>query len=272
MAGRWFTPREQSSYDKQGTASWYGEAFNRRRTSDGEWFDMTQLTAAHATLPLPSYVKVTNLDNGLEVVVRVNDRGPFVGTRVVDLSKRSAEVLGYKQNGMAHVRVQYIGPAPLNDHGQHLLAMNRELQRGTALRSMIAAADGSGSRGTVQVAAVQPAAPVQQAAALAMKPRLAAYAPLKPVAPPPQSGIEESYYIQVGSFADPANAEKARSQLASAWPVQVIEVTGSGGTIYRVRLGPITTREDADTALEQTIFLGHADAHVLVAHAMQAAL
>ncbi len=141
VAGRWFTPKDQPNYDKTGVASWYGEAFNRRKTSNGEWFDMTRLTAAHATLPLPSYVKVTNLDNGREVVVRVNDRGPFVNTRVIDLSKRAASVLDYQRKGKTTVRVQYIGPAPLNDNGTHLAAMNKELNRGTPLRRMIAAAD-----------------------------------------------------------------------------------------------------------------------------------
>ena len=82
-------------------------------------------------MPLPSYVKVTNLDNGREVIVRVNDRGPFVDTRVIDLSKRAAEVLDFKRKGKAKVRVQYIGPAPLNDNGTHLVAMNHELNRGT---------------------------------------------------------------------------------------------------------------------------------------------
>lgn len=285
VAGRWFVPKEQVGYDKTGVASWYGEAFNRRKTSNGEWFDMDQLTAAHATLPLPSYVKVTNLDNGREVVVRVNDRGPFVGTRVIDLSKRAADVLAYRRNGTAHVRVQYIGPAPLNDNGTHLMAMNRELQRGTPVNNMIAAA--SGQRGAFQIASAapvvaRPAAKVQPQLAR-VKPagndpilnqtKLAAYQP-EPIAPPPpaSSGIEESYYVQIGSYTDPVNAERARDQLASAWPVQVIELSGSGATIYRVRLGPIATRDDADEALDEAVFLGHKDAHVLVAHAMQASL
>ena len=251
VAGRWFTPKEQPNYDKKGTASWYGEAFHRRMTSNGEWFDMNRLTAAHATLPLPSYVKVSNLANGREVIVRVNDRGPFVGTRVIDLSKRAATVLGYKSNGKAPVRVQYIGPAPLGDKGSHLIAMNRELERGTPLRRMIAAANGK--RGGVQVAARNPSSQAN---------------PLQHVA----SGIDQSYFVQVGSFADPANAEKARVELASAWPVQVIELDGAAGAIYRVRLGPIDGRADADTAREQAIFLGHPDAHIVTAHAMQAAL
>ena len=83
--------KEQPGYDKVGLASWYGPQFHRRHTSNGEWFDMNYLTAAHATLPLPSYAKVTNLQNGREVIVRINDRGPFVGDRIIDLSRQAAD-------------------------------------------------------------------------------------------------------------------------------------------------------------------------------------
>ena len=156
VAGRWFKPKEQPNYDKTGPASWYGEAFNRRMTSNGEWFDMTRLTAAHPTLPLPSYAKVTNVNNGKTVVVRINDRGPFVGPRIIDLSKQSASALGFKQQGTATVRVQYIGPAPLNDDGSNLMAMNEELERGTPLRQMIAAASGKRRAEPVQLAQADP--------------------------------------------------------------------------------------------------------------------
>ncbi len=258
VAGRWFTPKEEVKYDKEGTASWYGEAFHRRMTSNGEWFDMNRLTAAHPTLPLPSYVKVTNAGNGREVVVRVNDRGPFVGTRMIDMSKRAAMALGFKGQGMAPVRVQLIGPAPLDDNGTHLAAMNEELRRGTPLRRMIAAA--SNGRGEVQVAAAQ--TEVEADTVIYATPAEDSSGPAG----------DESYYVQVGSFANPDNAERAREQLASSWPVQVAELDGGNGTVYRVRLGPIAGRPDADTALEHAIFLGHRDARVIVAQSMHAAL
>ena len=108
VAGHWFKPKEQPNYDKQGTASWYGEAFHRRMTSNGEWFDMNQLTAAHATLPLPSYVKVTNLENGREVIVRVNDRGPWSGGRIIDLSYAAAKVIGLHKSGTARVSLTMV--------------------------------------------------------------------------------------------------------------------------------------------------------------------
>jgi rare lipoprotein A (peptidoglycan hydrolase) len=141
VAGRWFTPREEPDYDVRGIASWYGSGFHRRMTSNGEWFDMEYFSAAHPTLPLPSYVKVTNIDNGSEIIVRVNDRGPFSGGRIIDVSKKCAEVLGFKDRGTANVRVQYVGAAPLDDGGSHLRAVNRELRRGTTFERVLAAAD-----------------------------------------------------------------------------------------------------------------------------------
>ncbi len=113
VGGIWYVPHEQPRYDETGIASWYGDAFNMKATADGEVFDMNQFSAAHTTLPLPSMVEVTNLDNGKKLMVRVNDRGPFVGGRIIDLSHAAAAELGYDRAGVAHVRVKYVGPAPL---------------------------------------------------------------------------------------------------------------------------------------------------------------
>jgi len=113
VGGIWYVPHEQPDYDETGTASWYGPAFNQKATADGEIFDMNGFSAAHTTLPLPSMVEVTNLDNGKKLTVRVNDRGPFVGGRIIDLSYAAAQELGYAEKGLAKVRVRYVGPAPL---------------------------------------------------------------------------------------------------------------------------------------------------------------
>ena len=238
VAGRWFRPREMSSYDKTGVASWYGPQFHARKTSNGEWFDMNRLTAAHATMPLPSYAKVTNLDNGREVIVRVNDRGPFVDTRVIDLSRRAAEVLDYKNKGKTNVRVQLIGPAPLNDNGTHLAAMNRELLRGTPLRRMIANAGGSDA------------------------PVVVAEVPVVATAPVPAPG---EYYVQVGSFSDEGNAARMREDLASVGPIEVQPLDGADGTIYRVRVGPLPDEGQAQSALQQVVDAGHLDARLVLA-------
>lgn len=269
VAGEWFTPREQPGYDKKGTASWYGEDFNRRKTSNGEWFDMNRLTAASATLPLPSYVKVTNLENGREIVVRVNDRGPFVDTRIMDLSKAAADQLGYLNKGTTRVRVQYLGPAPLSDTGgRHLTAMNTELERGTPTRTLIAAADrrkGKPAGDSVQVAAVKPAN-----TAMPSLTETVAYQP-PPAAVAAPIG-EVSFFIQLGSFSDGGNAARAREQFASAWPVQFIELSGAAGPVYRVRLGPISDADDAQTALSDARSAGFVDARLIKTEAVQASL
>jgi rare lipoprotein A len=263
VAGVWFTPKEQPHYDKVGTASWYGPQFHRRMTSNGEWFDMNDLTAAHATLPLPSYAKVTNLENGRSLVVRINDRGPFVDTRIIDMSRRSAEVLGFKGQGMTQVRVQYIGPAPLDDQGQHLAAMNRELRRGTPLNQMMAAADGR-STGETQVAAADPGFESYPSEDQTFK----SYAAVQTTIASANADYETpDYFVQVGSFADPGNAERAREELANSGPVQIQELIGSQGRLYRVRIGPMKNEGQAQSALRQAVDLGHPDARLIMANA-----
>jgi len=123
VAGKWYYPKVETNYDKMGTASWYGPNFQGRLTANGEIFDQNFLSAAHPTLPLPSYVRVKNLSNGRTVTVRVNDRGPFANNRLIDLSRRSAEVLGFINQGTARVRVTYIGRAPVEgDDTRYLVA------------------------------------------------------------------------------------------------------------------------------------------------------
>ncbi|MBX3479187.1 MAG: septal ring lytic transglycosylase RlpA family protein [Caulobacter sp.] len=112
VRGVWYTPREQPNYNEVGIASWYGQQFHNKQTSNGEVFDMWVISAAHKTLPLPSIVEVTNLDNGKKIRVRVNDRGPFVDGRIIDMSRAGAQALGFDRKGTARVRVRYVGPAP----------------------------------------------------------------------------------------------------------------------------------------------------------------
>ena len=253
VAGFRFTPKEQPNYDKTGVASWYGPQFHRRMTSNGEWFDMNELTAAHATLPLPSYAKVTNLENGRTVVVRINDRGPFVGTRIIDMSRRSAEVLGYKPKGTAKVRVQYIGPAPLNDQGQQLAALNQELRNGTSVGQMTALLNGDAINRPTQLAAAEPDYDSDQ--------------PEPTIASATNDYQSPQYFVQVGSFADPYNAERAREELADSGPVEVEQLIGVAGPLYRVRIGPIRNEDQAQVALRQAVDLGHPDARLITANA-----
>jgi rare lipoprotein A len=119
--GRTYVPAENPRYRAEGVASWYGRDFHGRLTANGEVYDMHSISAAHATLPLPSYVRVTNLDNGRSIIVRVNNRGPYHRNRVIDLSIGTAKALDFYSRGLAHVRVEYVGPAPLEGSDDTIL-------------------------------------------------------------------------------------------------------------------------------------------------------
>lgn len=126
IRGKWYYPKEDKHYAKVGTASWYGDAFHGRLTANGEVYNVADLTAAHPTMPLPSYARVTNLGTGSSVIVRVNDRGPYHDGRIIDLSKRAAQMLDYASLGTARVKVEYVGRAPLEGHDEpYLMASYR---------------------------------------------------------------------------------------------------------------------------------------------------
>ena len=133
VKGQWYRPKEEPGYRKSGLASWYGDAFHGRLTANGEIYDMTHLTAAHPTMPLPSYARVTNAKNGASVIVRVNDRGPYAHGRIIDLSRRAAELLDYTHSGVAKVEVEYVGRAPLHGRDdEYLMASYRPARGGRA--------------------------------------------------------------------------------------------------------------------------------------------
>ena len=123
VAGKKYYPKHDPNYSAVGRSSWYGRSFHGRLTANGEIFDMDGLTAAHPTMPLPSYARVTNLTNGASLVLRVNDRGPFYGNRIVDVSDRAATVLDFKHRGIAKVKVEYVGPANLAGDDYKALAL-----------------------------------------------------------------------------------------------------------------------------------------------------
>lgn len=144
VRGKTYVPQHDPNYVAAGTASWYGSDFHGRRTANGEIFSANAITAAHPTLPLPSYVRVTNKDNGRSLVVRVNDRGPYVAGRIIDLSHQAASMLGYVNNGSASVQVEYVGEAPLEGDDTRML-----------VASYNGPSDFGGSRGNVQVASAE---------------------------------------------------------------------------------------------------------------------
>lgn len=145
VKGKWYEPKEDAQYAATGKASWYGPNFHGRLTANGEIYDQYALSAAHPTMPLPSYARVTNVDNDRSVIVRVNDRGPFSDKRIIDLSSRAAEMLGYKRQGVANVKVEYVGKARMDGHDEKFLlasyrAHSSEPETGTS-GTMVAMAD-----------------------------------------------------------------------------------------------------------------------------------
>ncbi|SON55920.1 RlpA-like protein precursor [Hartmannibacter diazotrophicus] len=199
VAGKRYVPRLNPDYAAVGLASWYGSAFQGRYTANGEIYDMNHLSAAHTTMPLPSYARVTSLDTGRSVIVRVNDRGPFHGKRIMDLSKRAADMLGVRQAGVAKIKVAYVGPAPTEgDDTRYLMASYRGpdgvVPGGTMPGTTLASNDKALPGVDVPTASRKSApAPLTQVARLNVLP------PERPM-----DGVE--VYAIVASNADPVDA------------------------------------------------------------------
>ena len=194
IAGRTYFPHEITHYSAVGMASWYGDAFHGRRTANGEVYDMRSFTAAHPTLPLPSYARVTNLANGYSIIVRVNDRGPYHGGRVMDVSSRVADALDFKNSGTAKIKVDYIGPAPLEGSDDSVLLASLRTNGAPAtidgLPSGAPAMVASAAPASLLPSFMRPAAPPPPAADPAPERALAVAAPnpklLKAPPPPPR--------------------------------------------------------------------------------------
>jgi rare lipoprotein A len=296
VGGIWYVPKEDPSYDATGVASWYGDEFHMKATANGETFDMHAVSAAHTTLPMPSMVEVTNLDNGRKLVVRVNDRGPFVGDRIIDLSHEAARQLGYDQKGLAHVRVRYVGPAPLGvGEGTRYAAASpaRPAAPMAAAPVAMAAARPLPPPAPVGAQALPPAsvAPAQYAAASSTMygrpgetyaptampgyapPAQATYAPAaytpspynaapaRPVAAPATTG---AYRVQAGAYSNPDAAQRVASQLAGAGSATVEPVARvDGPTIYRVMLQASNDEGEAWALRDRVAAFGYVDARVI---------
>lgn len=260
VAGRWYVPREDANYDRVGTASWYGADFHGRRTANGEIFDLAGLTAAHPTLPLPSYAYVTNLENGRTVLVRVNDRGPYVADRIIDLSHASARALGYVERGKARVRVRYAGRAPLNGDDRHerrfLAEQQRNMDRGPVFasappqRAPFAVADnGSASYGAETIWSPR-----------AYRAQLAGRPSPSYLGGPPSAKTDHQVWVQAGYFRDRASADVLRARLDGIGRSEVQALTmPSGDQFYRVRLGPFS-KDDAAKVTDAAVARGAKDA------------
>ena len=239
IAGRWYYPSYDPSYAAVGVASWYGYPFHGRATANGELFDRDRPSAAHPTLPLPSIVRVTNLANQRQLELRVNDRGPFVGDRIIDLSQAAARELGFEEHGITEVRVEFVG---------------------------LADALGTPPQPTVQVAAAQPVPAVAPRPSDTPALRTAALQ----VAPPAEGGgaggaLDKRClgFIQVGAFAEPERAVRLAKELDAAMALPVSADLPSVDRYARVRLGPIGDPQEAEAALRWLHGIGHANAFLV---------
>ena len=288
--GQWYYPADEPDYDQIGIASWYGDAFNGKPTADGEIFDTQAYTAAHKTLPLPSIVEVTNLDNGRSMQLRLNDRGPFVGDRLIDLSKGAADKLGILRPGLARVRVRYIGQAPSEPTGppEDKPWRDNDVQYASATppprtvkqqapqsqqqrRAILPPIPGTLARlddATLQplsvpdsntktpIAAEMPRADGLAAPTPEKRRAISTHAAGLPAAPAGR------FAIQAGAFSIRANAEKCATELASVGQTEIVSTERNGAVLYRVyvRMRGQATAEDA---LNQVATNGYRDAKII---------
>lgn len=247
IAGKKYYPKENTSYDNTGIASWYGPKFHRRKTANGEWFNMNDLTAAHPTLPMPIFAKVTNVNNGRNIIVRINDRGPYASGREIDLSRASAKALGIIARGTGKVRVQYLGKAPLD--GSLWADMPKHKQR-----TMLARLNGDQQH----FAARHPAEERDG------NQRITRNGPSQQNV---SAGGGENIYIQAASFSSPEHASSAKLRLQNAASAQdklmIAKADIGGRTWYRLRMGPFKSADEARHALQQVQTAGHRGAMIV---------
>lgn len=267
--GVWYYPAEDFAYDETGIASWYGEDFHGKYTANGEIFDLNALTAAHRTLPMPSIVRVTNLENGRSIELRVNDRGPYARGRIIDVSRRAAQLLGFERQGTAKVDVKILVPesiqaASLARHGGAMAAVSS----GPAVPVIPVVTQPLTPSGELRVASTEapllpPPAAVLPARALAPAPSVSA-----PPKPPDKVSVlpvkPTQIYIQAGAYAVASNALKVKSRLDRLGPVKVLGARVNGIDLYRVRIGPIGSVDEADKLLDRVIGSGLTEARIVV--------
>lgn len=228
LGKKYYPIQSAHDYRKTGTASWYGTKFHGLKTANGETYDLYGMTAAHKTLPLPSYVKVTNLDNGREVTLRVNDRGPFYSDRIIDLSFAAAKKLGFADKGVARVQVEGIDP-----------------EKWWAARGQTPPV-----MGTYQ--SVARAEPLQPAVVEVYVPPVLQHAGATLPLEVKSEAVNSGLYVQVGAFANPDAAQLLRDRVAglTSSRVQVSSVVNGQQVLHRVRIGPMASAHEAGVLRE----------------------
>ena len=246
----WYYPSYDPHYDRTGVASWYGPAFHGRPTANGERFDMNGVTAAHPTLPLPSRVRVTNLENGRQLELRVNDRGPFVDNRIIDLSRRAAQLLGFKRQGLAMVRVQYLGldrlppPEPSADQPVVVAAVEPDIAFKPRWTKP--------PNGTV---VLPPAKPV----------RVASVSPIRAPNKETVSKTSRGLLVEAAVLNGRDEADLLGDQVRTLGTVAVKPERRNGRVVYAVRIGPVDTDDEAAFILAELNRAGFTGSHIVAA-------
>lgn len=266
VAGVWYYPQEDFSYDETGIASWYGPNFHAKLTANGEIFDQNTVTAAHKTLQMPSIARVTNLENGRSIIVRINDRGPFVTGRIIDLSRRSAQLLGMEGKGTAKVRVQVLAEESRilagklkPDTAGNEPKVASAAPRGSVSAETLAPPPGVKNGDNGQVVIASSASPQARGKTPEAVEREIANQEVLSV-PVHQTAI----YVQAGSYGRHDNANRMVARLSSVGKAKLQQVHVQGKTLFRVRLGPVASVEEADRILDSVIATGVQDARVVV--------
>lgn len=232
VAGRTYVPEENPHYEAVGLASWYGDDFHGRYTANGEIFDMNSISAAHKTMPLPSYARVTNLRNHKSIIVRVNDRGPYAADRIIDLSVRTAKLLGFYGKGLAKVKVEYVGRAPIaGSDDRKLMATLRDGTTPSTQKPIAVA-----SNGDFAAADSRPAA--------AGKPYTQTYFDSRPMTEVPRAlarPVSAATDRKIAAFA-PTSAPAATTDLAAATRPATSPVSAAGPTRYDSQAGFMSGR------------------------------
>ena len=276
---RYYTKASNKGHVERGLASWYGKKFHGRKTSSGERYDMHAMTAAHKTLPLPTYARVTNVKNGRSAVVKINDRGPFHGNRVIDLSYSAARKLGVVAAGTAMVEIRTIDPSrpESNEQDSFLAAGDGASESRTSARKKVVVARKApaakkpaphAKETAIQVAKAEKRNTGSDAARIRLADTTQASAPEPKVATAAIAGkaIGSSMYLQVGAFGSRVNAEQLRRQLVDkiAEQVQVRTIGGKRASWYRVHVGPLDSRKSAKDLSQQLASLGLERSHIVV--------
>jgi rare lipoprotein A len=248
---RYYVLSSSVGYRERGVASWYGPGFHKVRTSIGEPYDMYGMSAAHKTLPLPAYVRVTNLQNGRSVVVRVNDRGPFVGNRIIDLSYSAAAKLDMLRNGTAMVEVRTIDPSAPPP----------------VITASATPTPGAAPPAATALTIVAPAGSAPAGSAPAAGPAATAPGTATPTAGPgvtSPAAAATALFVQAGAFSDPANAERLADKLRGGGYGKVIvrDDQIAGRRMYRVRIGPVPSVAEFDRVVAALERAGINDAHL----------